>query len=299
MLRRIGRFLMFGAAALVTLALVAVAAVYGLSESRLRATYPTAISAPAIPSDAASIERGRVLASAGTHCVGCHGANLGGQVVIDVPPILLVAPNLTRGAGGIATRYSDADWARAIGHGVRPDGTPLQIMPSQNFQQLSDADLGAIIAYVKSVPPVDNQPGATALRPLGRLLLQLGELTLPADQVDHSAPRPPAVPLGRTAEYGRYLSVIGGCRDCHGANFSGAPMIEPGAPPAANLTPLGDLQHWSEADFIRAMREGVRPSGGRINRAMPWELTGKLSDDELGALYLYLTSLPALPYNSK
>ncbi|MBC8075167.1 MAG: cytochrome c, partial [Chloroflexales bacterium] len=148
MLRRIGRLLTIGAGALVTLALVAIVSVYGLSESRLRATYPTDIAVPAIPSDAASIERGRLLASAGTHCTGCHGANLGGHTVIDVPPILLVAPNLTSGAGGIATRYSDADWARAIGHGVRPDGTPLQIMPSQNFQQLSDADLGAIIAYV-------------------------------------------------------------------------------------------------------------------------------------------------------
>lgn len=288
--RLLGRMLL----GLVGLAVIAAVVVYGLSELRLRATYQIDVAAPTIPTDAASIERGRILAAA-AHCTGCHASDLGGAVLADVPPFRIVPANLTRGTGGVGAAYSDADWVRAIRHGVRPDGTALQIMPSQNFQHLSEADLAAIIAYVTSVPPVDKQPGTSAIRPLGRLLLLLGEYSLPAEAVDHTAGPPAAVPFGRTAEYGRYLAVIGNCADCHATNLSGAPAVLPGEPPAPNLTPGGELQGWSEADFITAMREGTRPNGSRINPAMPWELTGQLSDDALGALFRYLQTLPALP----
>jgi mono/diheme cytochrome c family protein len=297
MIKRILRVLGILLAAIVGLAALAALVVYAVSESRLRTNYQVAVEPISIPTDAATIERGRQLAFA-AHCVGCHASNLSGQTLIDAPPFRIVPPNLTSGAGGVGARYTDADWVRAIRHGVRPDGSPLQIMPSHNFNKLSAADLAAIIAFVKSAPAVDNQPGATELRALGRLLMVLGEYSLPAEQIDHRAPFPAAVPFGRTPEYGRYLATIGNCRDCHGGNLSGMAGIEPGSPPAANLTPGGALSGWSEADFIHALRTGTRPGGSQINPAMPWELSGQLSDDELGALYLYLQSLPALPFNT-
>ena len=155
-------------------------------------------------------------------CAACHSAslaapNLAGKSSWISPPARLGAPNLTSGAGGIGGRYTAADWARTIRHGVRPDGTPLLFMPTANFYHLSDADLGAIIAYIKSMPPVDNQPPGSQIYPLGRALMVAGLLGLPAEEIDHSAPRIPAPPPGRTAEYGRYLTTISTCRDCHGA----------------------------------------------------------------------------------
>lgn len=119
-----------------------------------------------------------------------------------------------------------------------------------------------------------------------------------AETIDHTLPPPPAVPVGRTAEYGRYFAVIGNCADCHGVSLSGQPAVVPGEPPSANLTPDGPLKAWSEAEFIHAMREGIRPNGSRINPAMPWELVGQLTDDDLGAIYRYLRSLPARPFNT-
>jgi mono/diheme cytochrome c family protein len=187
---------------------------------------------------------------------------------------------------------------RAVRHGLRPDGTPLLIMPAHNFNRLSDADLAAIIAYVRSAAPVDNDPGAFELRLLGRLLLVLGELQIPAEQVDHAARPDDAPAAGRTPAYGRYLVTIGNCADCHGAALSGAPVVEPGAPPAPNLTPGGELSGWTEAQFVAAMRTGVLPTGRSMSPVMPWELTGQLSDAELGAIFAYLQSLPPLAYNS-
>ena len=71
--------------------------------------------------------------------------------------MLLNAPNLTRGAGGVAAGYSDdAAWVRAIRHGLNPQGRALVIMPSEVFYFLSDEDLGALVAYVKSLPPVER-----------------------------------------------------------------------------------------------------------------------------------------------
>jgi mono/diheme cytochrome c family protein len=294
-MRRRRRIALVTLAALAGAVLIGLLAVFALSESRLRRTYQVTVAPLAISADPQLLVRGRHLASAATHCTGCHGGDLAGQVLIDAPPFRAVVPNLTAGAGGVAARYSDADWVRAIRHGLRPDGTPLLIMPSHNFAALSDADLAAIIAYVRSAAPVDNDPGAFELRLLGRLLVVLGELPIPAEQIDHDAP-PAVPPAGRTAAYGGYLATIGNCADCHGRTLSGAPAVEPGAPPAPNLTPGGQLSGWTEADFLRAMRIGVTPDGRTLSTAMPWELTGQLSDEELGALFAYLQSLPARAY---
>src|SRR5262249_21261715 len=137
------------------LLLVAIGAAYLVSNARLNTTYAITPPPLAIPSDAASISRGQHLAVAVARCVDCHGDNLAGKVFLDEPPGRIVAPNLTRGAGGVAGLLSDADWVRAIRDGVGPNGKALLIMPAE-YSQLSDADLAAIISYVKSTPPVDN-----------------------------------------------------------------------------------------------------------------------------------------------
>lgn len=225
----------------------------------------------------------------------CHGQNLAGGPFIDDPAIgRIYAANLTAGNGGIAD-FTDIDWVRAIRHGVGPDNKPLLFMPSQEFYYLSDADLGDLIAYLKSVPPVDGPEPDSSPGPLGRVLFLAGEFPLvPAELIDHDAPRPSAPSPGVTVEYGQYLAV--GCTGCHGTGFSGGPIpgVPPEWPPAANLTPSGELATWTEVDFITTMRSGVTPDGRELNSDfMPWPTISRLTDDELKALWLFLQQLPA------
>lgn len=107
--------------------------------------------------------------------------------------------------------------------------------------------------------------------------------------------------MGVSVAYGRYLAA--GCTGCHGLGYSGGPIpgAPPSFPPAANLTPdnASGLGRWSEADFLRALREGVRPDGSTINPVMPWKNFARMSDTELKALYLFLQQVPAQPRGNR
>lgn len=280
---------------LVGLIVLALVALYVTAEVRLNRTYTVQPEAVTIPTDPAAIQRGRQWAA--VHCTICHGENLAGTLFFDDPSLGRIhTPNLTSGQGGVGGTLSDADFVRAIRHGVRRDGKPLFAMSSSAFYYLSDADLGAIIAYAKSVPPVDNPSAGYTLTPLAKILLAagaFGDEILSAEVIDHTGPRPPAPEPGVTVAYGEYLVNIGDCRTCHGPQLSGGQSPDPAAPPAPNLTPGGELGGWSEGDFITAMRTGVTPTGRQLSEFMPWEYVGRMTDDELKALWLYLQSLPA------
>jgi mono/diheme cytochrome c family protein len=168
-------------------------------------------------------------------------------------------------------------------------------MPSNDFYYLSDADLGGIIAYVKSVPPVDNEIRERSLKPFAKILYAVGAFgnLLYAETIQHDV-RPPAPAVGLTVEYGKYLADAHGCKSCHGEALSGDQPAEPGAPLAPNLTPGGELAVWTEADFFNTLRTGVTPSGHELSESMPWQGLGKMTDDELKAVWLYLQALPAL-----
>lgn len=287
---------------IVVVLLVATGVLYALTERGLRRTYAIEPEPVAVPTDPASIARGAHIAAI-RGCTGCHTESLGGQVLIDVPPLArLSATNLTPGLGGVVGDYVVADWVRSVRHGVGPDGKPLLLMPSHELWTLSDDDLGALIAYIRQVPGVNNETPANSVRPLGRLLYALGKFPLvPAELIDHGAPRPVAPNVAPTAEYGAYLAAT--CTGCHGAGFSGGAI--PGAPPnptpPTNLTPdpQTGLGTWSEADFFRAIREGRRPDGTTLSDAMPWRTFAQMSDDELRALWLHLRSLPPQPEGNR
>lgn len=280
---------------LVGLLVLALVVVYAISGIRMSRTYDVSIETVSIPTDVEALARGEHMVVI-RGCTGCHRENLAGGVVIEDPAIgRIVAANLTAGRGGVGSQFGDSDWVRAVRHGLGPDGKPLLFMPAQEFYYLSDADLGAVIAYIRSVPPVDTALPAKTVGPLGRVLFLSGQFELlPAELVDHTGPRPVAPEPGVTVEYGQYLAV--GCIGCHGPGFSGGPI--PGAPPefppARNLTPGGELAGWSEADFITTMRTGVTPGGKPLdNEFMPWKTIGQMTDDELKAVWLFLQSLPA------
>lgn len=286
-------------------AMAAVVAVLGLaglfavawykSEAAMAATYEIADPPLVLAGDDAERARGAHLYQV-MACVECHGPGATGKVFIDAGPVArVVAPNLTPAA--LRGRYDADALAAAIRHGVGPDGRPLRVMPSGDFMNLSDADAAALVSYLQQLPDSANDPGTTEIRPLGRVLYLFGKLHLvPAADIDHAPRARVAPPAGPTPEYGAYLAHA--CTGCHGANFAGqrVPGTPPELPESTNLTPHETgLGRWSEADFVRAIREGRRPDGSELHPFMPWRTYGAMSDDELRAIWLHLSRLPAVP----
>ena len=262
--------------------------------------YQVQVDSVAIPTDSASIERGHHLAT--ILCMECHAADMGGDPHFFEGGALgsASAPNLTSGQGGLGADFTDADFVRVIRRGVKPDGTSVFIMASQNFVYLSDQDLGDLIAYIRALPPVDRQTPQPHVRQtfLGGVLYGAGAFghLLRASTIEQMGDIPAAPQPGLTADYGRYLVDINGCRDCHGAQLAGGKPSAPGSPLAPNLTPGGELRAWTEVDLINTLRTGVTPSGTHLpNEFMPWKFKGQMTDDELKAIWAYLQSLPSLP----
>lgn len=281
---------------LAALLLFVLAAAYGVSEYRLRRTTTVTAVALNIRDDSATIARGRHVATI-RGCVDCHTANFGGNKFLDDPMVGTVyAANLTRGKGGTSA-FRPEDWDRAVRHGIRPDGRPLLIMPSHEYNTLSDDDLAAIVSYLRSLPPVDHVEGENRVGPLGRILHATGAAPLaPAEIIDHEAPRGPAPVPGPTVAYGKYMAAS--CTGCHGEGFSGGKI--PGDPSGmvpANLTPDREtgIGGWTEADFFNALRHGKRPDGTSLKPQMPWKLTAQMTDDEIRSIWVYLRTVPAKP----
>ena len=286
--------------------LIVLAALVLFGKSRLEFTKKYSVNAPsvAVPADTASIARGKHLAT--ILCMECHAQDLGGDPHFFDGGALgsAAAPNLTAGQGGLGSGFTDADFMRAIRYGVKPDGTSVFIMPSTDFSYLGDQDLGDLIAYVRSVPPVDRQTPEPHARFtfLGGVMYGAGVFghLLRADAIEKMGDVPAAPQPGLTADYGQYLVRINGCGDCHGPQLAGGKPGDPASPLAPNLTPGGELTAWSEADFITALRTGVTPSGTHLpDRFMPWKHKGQMTDNELKAMWAYLHSLPALPTSTK
>lgn len=285
------RRILIALAAIAGAILLGAAAIAGLSRKTLNQRFEVTPGAVTIPSDSASIDRGRHLGTAIAKCTDCHAEDLGGYAMEMGPMGTFPASNLTTGKGG--KQRTDAEWVRAIHHGVGDGGRPLVFMPSLPYSALSAADLGAIIAWVKSMPPVDRELPSLKLGPIGKMLIATKPARLvPALAIDHSAQLPAEVAVGPTPEYGRYISVVGGCTYCHGDNLAGGIKEgPPGTPASANLRPDGPTASWSEADFTTLLRTGKRPDGSAINPFMPWQATRLMTDEEIAATWAYLRSL--------
>ncbi len=280
---------------LIGIIVIAAVVLYFVGSAKVNKRYDIQVAAVTVPTSEQAIERGRHFVEAIGLCMECHTNNLGGEIMGDDPMFgTLVARNLTSGQGGIAGTFTDLDYVRAIRHGIGQDGKALVIMPSEFFNAISDADLGAIIAYLKTLPPVDNELSDTSLGPLGRLLALVDGSLIPATLIDHDAPRPAEPQIGVTKAYGEYLAFT--CSLCHGESLSGGsvPVDDPNAPLAPNLTPGGALGRWTDAQFVSTLRTGTTPSGKQLDSEfMPWKTFRNMTDDELMAVWLYLQSLPA------
>lgn len=286
------RKLVLVAGVLVGLWLLAFLALYLVSELRLNRTFTVDVDPVPVSMDPASIARGQHLAEVVTGCQECHGPQLAGRIIEDDALLgQIVAPNLTAGKGGVGSHYSDADWVRFMRHGVGQDDRPLILVSSVSLFNLGDEDMAALIAYMRSLKPVDNELPKTRVNLLARLLLLLEPSALPALVIDHEALPPVAPPPAVSAEYGQYLANLA-CAGCHQADFAGGS----GPTTGRNLTPGGDLAGWSDTDFRRAMRFGMRPGSSDMldNDMMPFLRLGNMTNDEIQAIWLYLQSLPPI-----
>ena len=295
-MKRLLKFLLYLVLLLVVGAAAAVGYVYIASNRLLTKTYAVTPPAVAVPrGDPQAIERGRFLVHKVSLCVECHGDDLGGKQVMDSAVMArLWGSNLTTGRGGIGATYSDEDFVRAMTHGVRKDGRSAVFMPSQDYK-FTEADLGALLAYIRSLPPVDRETPPPAPGPLARALGMAGKFPLlPAELIAHeSVALAPAMTRTDAASAGDYVISTAGCRGCHGPALNGVG----GMPNVSNLTPIG-IGSWSEADFTRAIREARRPNGTEILPEMP-RIYRELPDDELSKIFAYLRTLPPSGEKSK
>lgn len=282
-LRRVG----LGLAALLVLLVLVAGAAAMVGSRRLARTYRVTPATLAIPTDSASVARGAHLAGI-YGCPDCHGDGLVGRVMVDEAPFRVVAANLT--PAGVGAAYEAEDWDRAVRHGVRPDGTALFIMPSGAYHAMSDAEAALLVAYLTSLPPVENALPATEWRLPGRLLAA-GPIDLSAGVHAEATPATSPTP-GATAAYGRYIADMM-CAYCHGADLRGAQDANPDAPPAPDLRAAGQ---WTPEQFNRALTTGVTPSGHQMNpEFMPWTSTARMTPAEREGVHLYLSSLVRRP----
>jgi mono/diheme cytochrome c family protein len=242
-----------------------------------------------------AVARGEHLVKTRVGCDGCHGADFGGGVLVDQAIVgYWAAPNLTSGAGGVTRGFSAADWDRAVRHGVRHTGQSSS-MPTTEFVNLSDHELSDVISYIQSRPPVDRVIKPIRIGPVFSFVVGFGSDLLAAFSVDHQKAHPVEPPVeAASVELGEHIAQV--CRGCHGPHLSGGKIAgDPNMPIVANITPHETgLKGWTEADFLRALREGKRRDGTDILPQMPWKAYGQMKDVELKALWAYLQTVPPM-----
>lgn len=284
-MKRLLRGLGIAIGAVLGLVVVAAGVIYLLSQHTLNRRYPLPQTALVVPDDAASIAAGQRLATIAGCYASCHGPQGEGSVLLDEPLIArLVAPNLATSVRA----HSDTELANIIRHGLRPDGRSVIVMPAEAFTYLSDADLGRIIAFLRSLPASAGPGPSLSLGPLGRLGLVTGQFRMAARLIAETVPLPPAA--SPDAVTGRYISQTV-CAHCHGTNLRGRTT------PAYVSPDLQIVAAYSPEAFARLLRTGV-PLGGQKLGLMREESQLNLillTDAEIASLYSYLHTLPDTP----
>jgi mono/diheme cytochrome c family protein len=285
MMKRVLRWIGIIIGSLLGIIILLLIGIWVISANRLNRTYEvTADFSLNVPIDAASIAEGERLYS--IMCVECHGENLAGMEFNDFLSGRLHAANLTAGAGGLGNNYSDEELARAVWYGVKADGSPTVVMPVELNRAVNVEDMENLIAYIRSVPPVDSDYPEIRPGPMLRVMHVTNIFPLvTAELVDLNAPPPGAIAAEDTLAYGEYRAVF--CTACHGVDFAGNEFA--GGP---NITPHESATGtWTEADFAQAIRKGRRPDGTAISTDMPWESFSLYTDEEVHAIWTYLQSV--------
>jgi mono/diheme cytochrome c family protein len=255
--------------------------------NRFDQSWETNVEMVSVSDDSSSIALGKFIAE--SHgCQGCHSPDYSGQVMADAPPFLMVVPNLTAGAGGIGAKYSDEDWVRSVRHGVNTDGRGLMIMPSEAYYYMNDEEMAALVAYMKTIEPVDNELPGFEKHPLGKFIMGMDPAMASAPGLMPDRDRITDAVRGVTAEWGEYRASVM-CMVCHGGDLQGAQPPNPDSPYAPDLRVVAG---WGMDGFMEFFRTGANPSGKVADKEMmPWDKFVYLREDELTALYLYLETI--------
>ncbi|KAA9009273.1 c-type cytochrome [Histidinibacterium aquaticum] len=255
-----------------------------------------------------TLERGRYLVEGPAGCGNCHtplgpegplmDQALAGRLVEETPAFTAIADNIT--PGGAVADWSDAELARAIREGIRPDGSVIgPPMPIVLYRGLSDDDVMSMVMYLRTVPAVENDAGdSTYNMPLPPAYGP------PIETVAHPQEGP-------TAEYGEYLAgPVAHCMECHTTFGEMGPMFDThwgaggyefhgpwGVSVASNLTthPEDGLADWSDEDLAQMITQGVRPDGTPMMPPMPYGHFANMTDEDVQAVVAYLRTLPPLP----
>jgi cytochrome c553 len=235
------------------------------------------------------IRRGEAITD--SFCGACHsrtgtltgGVDIGKDLAVRLGSF--VSSNLT--PAGPLQHWSDGEIFRAIRNGIDADGRWLVIMSLTNAGKLSDDDIRALIAYIRHQPAAGEATvdPPDAFNFFGLLLLGAGQFPLGKPVFVGMVTAPPK---GATVQYGEYILSYSDCRECHGAHLHGGV--------AGQLGPIGPdlniVKDWSRDGFVATMRTGKDPNGHEVGEQMPWRPIGKMDDDELSAVYEYLTQMP-------
>lgn len=284
-MRAVLKWLLIGLGAVAGIALAGIGVIYVLIGFELDSTFENTGASIDVPEDRATVAEGERLARLRGCMGGCHGETVNGGVFFDVPDgTRIVAPDL----GRIAQTYSIPELENGIRHGIRPDGTSVILaMPSAMFYHLSDQDLSAIIAFLRSQAPGEEHLPESRVGPIGRLFFfyfrhRFGTI-LAAEKIDHDAPtlRPS---IDEPVAHGRYLAQTI-CSECHGQDLRGGlDGFAPGLAVAIAYSP---------DDFRSLMRTGT-PIGDRELGLMAQVAQARFSyfsDLEIDNLHQYLRTL--------
>jgi mono/diheme cytochrome c family protein len=285
-----------GGVALLALALAGlVLAGRQMAETRRTRHIDVKVPGVAYATDASALERGRYLFMS-RGCAECHGANGGGrEFVNDGKGTRIAGPNIT--PGGATAAYQPADWERVVRHGVKPNGQPVFIMPSEDYNRFTDDDLAALVGFVRTLAPRPGDGRVMALPLPAMVLYGWGLIPDAAQRIDHSLAPSKPVAQGVTVAHGAYVATM--CIGCHGNGLSGGRIAggPPDWPAAANLTP-GEgsvMTTYPDAQaFVAMLRSGKRPNGTAI-QVMPFGSLRELSDIDAQAVYAFLKTVPAKP----
>lgn len=281
------RLLLLSLGGAACLAVFALALVYGLSEARLHDVTPGPAFAHPIPTGAAAIEQGRLVART-RGCFGCHGQALEGKD-FDTQwdwPKRAVAPNLA----ALARTQGPAALEAAIRQGIDARGRSLTAMPSYNFARLSDEDVAALITFLQAAPVVESRLPRPALGWQVRWTYLTAKERPIADWVAKVPPLtvdPAAEPVRARGEY----LAMTTCNECHGLDLRGQWQIGPPTPDLAIAAAI------PPDEFQRIVRTGIG-MGGRdlgLMRLVAPDRFPSLPDEDIDALHAYLSSLADTP----
>jgi mono/diheme cytochrome c family protein len=202
--------------------------------------------------------------------------------MFDAPGVARVfAPNLTE----VAAKASDRQLAAGIRQGVGHDGRALFIMPSAMYSRLDDRETAALVAWIRTLRPVEGQKKGLSAGPLGRLGLVLGTFR-PVPELVEDYRRQVPIDLGPEHRRARHLAATA-CSECHGPALMGG---EAGPDEAA--PDLRVAAGYDPAQFRALMRTGRPPTGKDLGLMTTVSKNdfNHLTDAEIDALHAYLAA---------